>query len=197
MQPNASAQEMLLRVFKEEKVLEVWIKKQSDSVFHLAGSFPARNDMPLGPKQNDRDGKVPEGFYYINKLNSAGLSLTINFPNVADKIIQHNQHLKGKAGITSGENSMTSDILLSKENLQDLSVYFVEAKNNGCEYVPIHIFPFKMSAANLQKKLSAYKNDKGLCDFWTMIEPGYTFFEKFHKPPVYSYSRTGYWFRAK
>ena len=194
IQPNTSEPAMLLRVFKEEKVLEVWIKKQSDPDFHLAKSFTVRNYMNLGPKKSSYDGMVPEGFYYINQLHQPDIGFSINFPNVADKIIQHNKDLQGTSEIAAGENSMNSEILLSKENLKELSIYFEEAKIDGSENILIHIFPFRMSAENLQKKLSEYKHNESLCTFWTMIEPGFSFFEQFHKPPVYSYSRMGYRF---
>ena len=201
-QVSVSDLNVLLRVFKEERTVELWIKAKKDAVFHFVKSFPilALSGLP-GPKKNKNDQQVPEGFYRINKLlpqSSCCLGATIHFPNVADGIILRNAGLRVPAKenvYLYGEENTKGNIRLSNNHMKELYIYLVEAKNNDAAGIPIHIFPFKMTPGNREAKALLHKNDSLLIRFWDHIEPGYFIFENSHTIARYSYSRMGYWFR--
>ena len=81
--------ELLLLAFKEEKELQLFVKKKSESSFRWFKTYEVcASSGELGPKAKQGDGQVPEGFYHIDRFNPASsfyLSLGLNYPNSADK----------------------------------------------------------------------------------------------------------------
>jgi len=56
-----------LRVFKTEKIVEIWAKNNSDSVFKPIREFSiCEISGSIGPKRHSHDLQVPEGFYHIS-----------------------------------------------------------------------------------------------------------------------------------
>ncbi|MFP4027732.1 MAG: murein L,D-transpeptidase family protein [Candidatus Brocadiia bacterium] len=72
---------------KREKLLEVWASME-DSRYSLVRTYPILSTSgEPGPKLQEGDGQMPEGFYRIESLNpnsSYHLSLRINYPNDFD-----------------------------------------------------------------------------------------------------------------
>jgi murein L,D-transpeptidase YafK len=58
----------------------------------------------------------------------------------------------------------------------------VEARNNGQDMIPVHLFPTRLNQENFQL-LSDQYDDKKLIDFWSQLKKGYTYFEKNKKIP--------------
>jgi murein L,D-transpeptidase YafK len=59
-----------LRAFKSEKMIEIWGKNNSDSIYKLIREIPiCEISGSVGPKRRSRDMQVPEGFYRISELN--------------------------------------------------------------------------------------------------------------------------------
>ena len=81
---------LYIRIFKEEKELEMWIKNSSGT-YSLYKVFDICTfSGGLGPKKKEGDKKSPEAFYYTKKSflnpNSAyHLSFNIGYPNEYDK----------------------------------------------------------------------------------------------------------------
>jgi murein L,D-transpeptidase YafK len=80
---------LLLRVFKEERVLEVWAAAQPGGPFVHLGDHPicASSGGP-GPKARMGDGQVPEGLYRVTSMNPWSrfhLSMRLDYPNAADR----------------------------------------------------------------------------------------------------------------
>jgi len=80
---------LLLRVFKDEQVLEVWAAAEPGGPFVHVGDHPicASSGGP-GPKARMGDGQVPEGLYRVQSLNPWSqfhLSLRLDYPNAADR----------------------------------------------------------------------------------------------------------------
>ena len=59
---------LLLRVFKEERVLEMWAAAAPEGPFVHVGDHPvcASSGGP-GPKARAGDGQVPEGLYRVRR----------------------------------------------------------------------------------------------------------------------------------
>jgi len=80
---------LLLRVFKDERALELWAASAPGGPFVHVGDHPvcASSGGP-GPKARTGDGQVPEGLYRVTTLNPWSrfhLSLRVDYPNAADR----------------------------------------------------------------------------------------------------------------
>jgi len=92
--------EILIRAFKAEKTVEVWIKNRTgSSTFTLLTSYPfCTTSGVLGPKRKEGDLQIPEGVYHVNHFNPLSnffLSLGINYPNSSDKLFADKEHPGG------------------------------------------------------------------------------------------------------
>ena len=80
---------LLLRVFKEERVLEIWVAGALDGpLVHLGDHAVCASSGGPGPKARAGDGQVPEGLYRVTTLNPWSrfhLSLRLDYPNEADR----------------------------------------------------------------------------------------------------------------
>ena len=84
-------QNIYLRIFKDEQILEVWTKRDVDKTYKKVCDYEfCATSGKLGPKRQEGDLQIPEGFYYIDRFNPNSnffLSLGINYPNKSDKIL--------------------------------------------------------------------------------------------------------------
>src|ERR1035438_6171175 len=61
---------VLIRIFKEEKLVEVWLKSKKADKYVLYGNYSiCRSSGSLGPKRQEGDLQVPEGFYRSEEHN--------------------------------------------------------------------------------------------------------------------------------
>ncbi|MFZ5950049.1 MAG: L,D-transpeptidase family protein, partial [Candidatus Rifleibacteriota bacterium] len=79
---------LVFTAFKEEKVLEVYVKHKQTGKFALLKTYPllAASGHP-GPKLREGDRQVPEGVYLVDFLNPNSLyhlALKLNYPNEFD-----------------------------------------------------------------------------------------------------------------
>ena len=80
---------IFIRIFKESKELEVWVKK--GLVYHLFKTYAIHYfSGGLGPKLKEGDRKAPEGFYYVtpsrmNPYSRYHLSFNLGYPNPYDR----------------------------------------------------------------------------------------------------------------
>ncbi|PKR79635.1 hypothetical protein CW751_14180 [Brumimicrobium salinarum] len=62
--------QLYFRAFKSEDELEVWGKNKNDKRFQLIKKYEVcRKSGTSGPKREQGDLQVPEGFYHINRFN--------------------------------------------------------------------------------------------------------------------------------
>jgi murein L,D-transpeptidase YafK len=112
-----------LRVFKTEKIVELWAKNTSDSVFVPIKEFPICDiSGSIGPKRRVRDLQVPEGFYHISDLNPYSryyLSMQINYPNASDSIMGVRGHL-GNLIFIHGECLSSGCIAITNDKIKEL-----------------------------------------------------------------------------
>jgi murein L,D-transpeptidase YafK len=126
------------------------------------------------------DNQVPEGFYHIDRFNPQSnyyLSLGINYPNTADKIKSKGKNPGGDIFI-HGDCVSIGCLPMTDDKIQEIYLYAVHAKNNGQDRIPVHIFPFRMTKANLQKYTAQHTAQPSLLRFWQNLEKGYTLFSE-------------------
>ena len=89
---NPENYDIYLRAFKYEKKMEVWLKNTSDSKYTLFRTYDiCASSGNLGPKRQEGDGQVPEGFYTIDLFNPTSnyyLSMRVSYPNTSDAILK-------------------------------------------------------------------------------------------------------------
>ncbi len=187
---------LFMRAFKQEAVFELWAKGSGQSCFALLKSYEiCAPSGELGPKRKEGDLQVPEGFYHINHFNPYSnfwLSLGINYPNASDRKLSDLKKPGGHIYI-HGNCVTLGCIPLTDEVIKEVYVMCVEARNNGQTQIPVHIFPFRMEAANCKTMYarSEYKSKASLIAFWKNIAMGYERFEKNKQVPTFTINSKG------
>jgi murein L,D-transpeptidase YafK len=139
------------------------------------------------------DNQVPEGFYYINRFNPNSnfyLSLGINYPNNSDKILSKSKN-KGGDIFIHGNCVTIGCIPITDDHIKELYIYAIEAKCNGQENIPVHIFPTKLDDDGLKGLTQKYGSEKQLVLFWENLSAGYKYFEKNKDLPTITVGKNG------
>jgi murein L,D-transpeptidase YafK len=169
---------VLLRAFKSESEFEVWFRK--DDGFVLFATYPVCNwSGTLGPKQREGDKQTPEGFYTVTRAQIHHIgrwprSLNLGFPNEFDKA----QARGGSNILVHGGCSSVGCFAMTNAVIEEIYAFVEQALASGQTFVPVHVYPFRMSAENLEtQKASAWY------PFWTNLKTVYDTFERTKLPP--------------
>ena len=115
---------MYVRVFKQERGLELWVRPVSGDRFALLRTYPiCALAGVLGPKRIQGDRQVPEGFYTIDLFNpesSYHLSLRINYPNQRDRAASPRKHGLGGDIFIHGGCKSDGCIAINDQAIQEL-----------------------------------------------------------------------------
>lgn len=182
--------EVYLRVFKNEKEVQVWMKNKGDQKFKLFKTYAiCAKSGDLGPKRREGDGQVPEGFYEIESFNPASsyhLSMKVNYPNASDKL-----KASGRTGgdiMIHGNCVTIGCVPIEDDPIEELYILCLEAKDRKNK-LRVDIFPCKLTDSNMKVLSKNYGADK--YQFWENIKPGYDHFEKSNTIPVFSIDKKG------
>jgi murein L,D-transpeptidase YafK len=165
---------IFIRIYKEEKELEMWVKKGNKFELFTTYSICTYGDGTLGPKLAQGDEQAPEGFYFtgpggMNPFSSYHLSFNIGYPNRYDR--HHNR--TGSFIMIHGRSVSIGCYALTDSNIEEIYALADSALRNGQPFFRIHIFPFKMTSENMKK----HKNSKWY-SFWENLKEGHDLFEK-------------------
>jgi len=170
---------IMMRVFKEEGVLEVW-KQKKDGRYDLVTSYEiCKWSGKLGPKYIEGDRQAPEGFYTIrphqmNPNSNYHLAFNIGFPNAYDQANgRSGQHL-----MVHGACSSAGCYSMTDEQVEEIYAFARDAFRGGQEAFQFQAFPFRMTPQNMAR----YRNDPNY-PFWQMLKEGYDYFEITRVPP--------------
>jgi murein L,D-transpeptidase YafK len=181
---------VLIRIFKEEKLLEVWLKsKNANKYVHYGNYDICRSSGQLGPKRTEGDLQVPEGFYKVNFFNAFSyyyLGMQINYPNQSDVILGKKPF--GGQIMIHGNCVTIGCIPITDDKIKELYLICLFSKGSGND-VSVDSYPFRLNL----KKLEASKNsyDKTLIDFWFNLKTVYDHFEQKQLTPVIGVDKTG------
>ncbi|HET9430380.1 MAG TPA: energy transducer TonB [Chitinophagaceae bacterium] len=182
------AKYVYIRSFKYDSQLEVWVKNDAKEKFQLFKTYRVCVLAgTLGPKRMEGDYQVPEGFYYINEFNPRStfyLSLGINYPNASDRVLSDSLR-PGSAIYIHGSCVTVGCIPLTDQYIDELYILAAHAKDQGQDFIPVHIFPVRYN----KKKSVAYlenltKDDPVLKKFSERLEEAFDYFDKFRQLPV-------------
>ena len=180
------AAEVFVRVFKRDRELEVWVRPVDGSRFQLLKTYGicALAGKP-GPKRRQGDEQVPEGFYNIDLFNpqsSYHLSMRVDYPNASDVAARGDAPLGGDIYIHGGCVS-EGCLAMTDEGIEDLYWLGIEAHAMGQTSIPIHIFPARLTDAELRQMKDVFADQPELLKFWKTLQPGYEYFEKNRRLP--------------
>ncbi len=175
-----------LRAFKTEKIIELWGKNISDSVFVRIKEFSICDISGSdGPKRRYRDLQVPEGFYHISELNPYSkyyLSMGINYPNASDSIRGVHGHLGNQIYI-HGSCISSGCLAITDDKIRELFVYCIEAYNSGQAEIDMTIYPAMLTNDNYSGLISDYKKDKDKLSLWADLKKCYDQFNQTRVQP--------------
>lgn len=183
---------IFIRVFKESKELEVWVK--SDGKFELFKTYEicTYGSGTLGPKTRQGDGQAPEGFYFVtpqrlNPVSNFHLSFNLGYPNKYDRI---NKRTGGDL-MVHGSCVSIGCYAMTDDGIEKIYAIADAAFHGGQSFFRVHILPFKMNKENMEK----HKESKWI-EFWNNLKEGYDFFEKNKIPPNVEVSNKKYIFES-
>ncbi len=161
-----------LRIFKEEKELEVWVLDSKE--YKLFNTYPicTFGKGGLGPKMKEGDMVAPEGFYFVkpNQLNPSSafhLSFNLGYPNAYDRA--HNR--TGSALMVHGECVSVGCYAMTDPVIEKIYTIIDAAFEGGQPFFRVHIFPFRMNDYNME----IHKDSESYI-FWENLKEGYDFF---------------------
>lgn len=182
---------VFLRVFKQENVLEAWLQDPESERYILYKTYPiCRFSGGLGPKQAEGDKQAPEGFYLVgpgqmNPKSQFHLAFNLGYPNAYDRA----RGRTGSALMIHGGCQSTGCFAMTDEAIEEVYLLLDNAMRKGQEYVPVHIFPFRMTVENLEKH-----RQSEWFDFWQNMKEGYDSFENTKTPPMIGLNGADYAF---
>lgn len=188
-------QQVYVRSFKYDREVEVWVKGKEDDPFKLFKTYRmCMQSGTIGPKRMEGDYQMPEGFYYINefKLNSNfHLALGINYPNASDKVLSDARRPGGDIYIHGGCVS-TGCIAISDKPIEELYILTSQAKEQGQEFIPVHVFPVKYSVKKSFEYLAqATKENQSLQKFAITLKTAFDKFEEKKELPLILVNKKG------
>lgn len=168
-----------IRIFKEESELEVW-KARTNGRYALVKTFPVCNwGGTLGPKREMGDSMSPEGFYSVTagRMNPASkyhLAFNIGYPNALDRAL-------GRTGsyiMVHGDCRSVGCFAMSDKGIEEIYAFVRNALDAGETSIPVHIFPFRMTAANMKRHA-----DNPARETWAPLKEAYDDFTRTREPP--------------
>jgi hypothetical protein len=184
-----------IRSFKYDRQLEVWVKNDLKSPYKLFKTYKVcMQSGTTGPKRMEGDYQVPEGFYYINEFNPNSnyhLSLGLNYPNVSDRILSDSTR-PGSAIYIHGSCVSVGCIPIDDLPIEELFVIGNAVKNQGQEFIPVHIFPVRYNVKESMSYLTnSIKDNEYLKQFNKSIKPAFDYFELQKELPVVTVNQKG------
>lgn len=186
---------LYLRVFKVERVVEVWVLPQGGERYAHLVSYPVCAVSGwLGPKRGQGDLQIPEGFYEVESFNPMSeyhLSLRLNYPNEADRRAQPGVGSLGGDIYVHGGCKTIGCVPITDEHIRELYWLAVQARAGGARTIPVHVFPTRLDEAGLSWLGGFFGGDAQLMDFWSRMQEGYAFFERERRVPGVGVDRSG------
>ena len=178
---------VLMRIFKEEFELEIWMEKDGAYV-HFATYPICHWSGTLGPKIREGDKQTPEGFYSITRrqLHHSGrwpVSINLGFPNAFDRA--HNRG--GSYILMHGGCSSVGCFAMTNAVISEIHGLARAALNGEQRFLPVHVFPFRMTDERIASQASSSWNG-----FWQDLKHGYDSFERTRRAPNISVCEGSY-----
>jgi len=169
---------VFIRIFKAEKVLEVWVGKKGQYVlFH---TYPiCTYSGRLGPKTREGDNQAPEGFYRVglsqlNPASSYHLAFNLGYPNTFDRA-------NGRTGdflMVHGNCVSIGCYAMGDAAIEEIYTLMDTALHTGQKNIEVHIFPFRFDSTKITWQNSEWQ------PFWSDLKLGFDAFNQRKKLPI-------------
>ncbi|QGM97365.1 L,D-transpeptidase family protein [Methylocystis parvus] len=182
---------VFVRIFKQEGQLELWLRKNGR--YALYKTFPiCKWSGRLGPKIKEADYQSPEGFYSVsakqlNPHSNYYRAFNVGYPNAFDR-------QNGRTGglvMVHGACKSVGCFAMTDRGIEEIYGFVEAALKAGQKDIPVHIFPFRMTEANIARETGggwlAFVGGGGnqqWAGFWKNLKEGYDHFEQTGQPPV-------------
>ncbi len=189
------AKQVYIRSFKYDSQLEVWVRDNNVQPYKLFKTYKVcAMAGAIGPKRMEGDYQVPEGFYFINEFNPNSnyhLSLGINYPNASDKVLSDSVKPGGEIYI-HGNCVTVGCIPLQNDQIEELYILATMAKDQGQDFIPVHIFPIRYNSRKSFEYLArTTKDNQDLQRFVIKIKEVFDYFEEKKKLPLIFVNKKG------
>lgn len=172
-------QPVYLQITKQPAELTAFIEMGNGSYTKFKAWPICAYSGGLGPKHKTGDEKSPEGFYSVpaSAMNPASryhLSFNLGYPNAYDR--GHGR--TGDYLMVHGACASIGCYAMTDNAIEAIWTLMQAAFEGGQETVPVHIFPFAMTEANLNR----YEGHEA-SDFWQELAPAWAAFEAHKRVP--------------
>ncbi len=186
--------DLFYRVFKSEKMMEVWVRDDKDEAYQLLKTYPVcAMSGDIGPKQKQGDLQVPEGLYhttYFNPNSTYYLSMKINYPNASDRKRAKYSNLGGDIFI-HGHCGSKGCVAINDSQIKEVYWLSTLAKGNGQKRIPVHIFPARMSDMKHGILDYVFRSRPHMRNLWRDLKRAYDLFEATKVPPAFTINEKG------
>jgi murein L,D-transpeptidase YafK len=171
---------VFVRIFKEELLLEIWVRPEDEGTYQLFRSYPvAGMSGNSGPKLAEGDLQAPEGFYFVqrgqmNPNSKYHLSFDLGYPNAYDAAHQRT----GSALMVHGNRVSAGCYAMTDARIEEIYTLCDAALRNGQPFFRVHCFPFRMGAERMMESV-----EHRWFPFWRNLREGYDLFEENRVPP--------------
>ncbi|MCB1386479.1 MAG: murein L,D-transpeptidase [Nitratireductor sp.] len=170
---------ILIRIYKQDNVLEVWKQKTNGRFAMLVSYEICKWSGKLGPKFKEGDRQAPEGFYRVgihqmNPNSDYHLSFNIGYPNTFDR--SHGR--TGSHLMVHGACSSAGCYSMNDDQVEEIYSLARDALKGGQDYFQVQAYPFRMTAGNLAKQVTSEH-----FEFWKSLKEGSDLFEITNYPP--------------
>ena len=188
------AREIFLRWLKREGVVELWAREGRGRFRRVASYAILKASGVPGPKRRQGDLQVPEGFYEIDRFNPESLfhlSLGLNYPNAADRILSDPVKPGGDIFI-HGKDVSIGCAPLGDAAIEELFLAALDTRQRGQQRIAVHIFPARMQGAEWEAFAEEQTaRDPALAAFWKQLQPGFDAFERTRLVPAFTVAPDG------
>lgn len=190
----AAGNPVVLRLFKEENELEIWMKPSHDPLFTLfkVQRLAVSAGRP-GPKLREGDGQAPEGFYEIRTGSLRPetrhhLGLDLGYPNAFDQALGRG----GSEIMIHGGEAAAGGFGLASGAMDEVYALVDAALRGGEASVPVHLFPFRLTDQRMDEVVEGRSR---WTEEWANLKEGYDFFENVRLAPAVAAASGRYAFR--
>lgn len=164
---------ILIRVFKQESVLEIWKRDKTGRYALLKDYKICAWGGTIGPKIREGDKQSPEGFYTVtparmNPNSQYHLSFDVGYPNAFDRAFGRT----GAAIMVHGACTSAGCFAMTDGQVEEIYALAREAFAGGQPSIQVQSFPFRMTAQNM-----ARNRNNPHAPFWRNLKEGYDHFE--------------------
>ena len=169
---------VFLRIIKEDSLLELWVQGEGKT-WGIAKKYPIRSyGGEIPPKQEEGDGRAPEGFYRVSlgRLNPAShyhLAFNIGYPNRYDR--EHGR--TGSNIMVHGSYVSIGCFAMGDEAIEEIYIMVEQALRRGQAYVPVQIYPFRMTSQRMEQE-----KEEEHRELWQHLEEGWRYTEQNRQP---------------